>query len=116
MPEMHFRVRWPDGSWHWLAARTTPVYDEHRGVRRRIGVNWDITAAKNAAAALQQKELAQRESASKSQFLSRMSHELRTPLNAVLGFTQLLQAADRAMYAAKNAGRNTYNYESQDPR
>ena len=86
-----FRVRWPDGSYRWLASRSGPLRDASGQVVRRVGVNWDITEAKNADLARQQALLAERESRAKSQFLSRMSHELRTPLNAVLGFTQLLQ-------------------------
>ncbi len=86
-----FRVRLPDGSYRWLASRSTGLRDEQGQVGRRVGVNWDITEAKNAELARQQALLAERESQAKSQFLSRMSHELRTPLNAVLGFTQLLQ-------------------------
>ena len=86
-----FRIRLPDGSHRWLASRSAALYDERGKVIRRVGVNWDITEAKNADLARQQVLLAERESLAKSQFLSRMSHELRTPLNAVLGFTQLLQ-------------------------
>ncbi len=86
-----FRVRLPDGSYRWLASRSAALQDERGKVIRRVGVNWDITEAKNAELARQQALLAERESQAKSQFLSRMSHELRTPLNAVLGFTQLLQ-------------------------
>ena len=87
-----FRVRLPDGSYRWLASRSAALRDEHGQVVKRVGANWDITAAKNTELARQQTLLAERESQAKSQFLSRMSHELRTPLNAVLGFTQLLQS------------------------
>ncbi|MEY3253516.1 MAG: hypothetical protein RL227_2489, partial [Pseudomonadota bacterium] len=84
-----FRILTPDGQVRWLASRSSEVRDAD-GRRRRIGVNWDVTAPRMADAARRESELARRESQAKSQFLARMSHELRTPLNAVLGFTQLM--------------------------
>jgi signal transduction histidine kinase/ActR/RegA family two-component response regulator len=90
--EYEFRVVWPDGSVHWLASRSIAESDDEGRLIRRVGLNWDITKARNLRAAHEEKLTAQRELQAKSKFLSRMSHELRTPLNAVLGFTQLLQA------------------------
>jgi hypothetical protein len=87
-----FRVVWPDGTVRWLASRSTPVRDESGRAVRRIGINWDITDARNAEAARQERLLAQRESQAKARFLARISQELRTPMNAVLGFSQLLLA------------------------
>jgi PAS domain S-box-containing protein len=103
--EQAFRILRPDGSVRWLASRSVELHDEATGARRRIGVNWDITDQRNAEAVRQERELAQRESQAKSQFLARMSHELRTPLNAVLGFAQLLLAAEHGTDAGANARR-----------
>ena len=100
-----FRVVLPDGSLRWLASRSTPVRDEQGRTVRRIGINWDITDVRNAAAVREERQLAQRESQAKSRFLARISHELRTPLNAVLGFSQLLMAegADPATWPRRVA-------------
>jgi PAS domain S-box-containing protein len=48
-----FRVRWPDGSVHWLAGRGQGVYDRAGNPIRVLGVNWDQTARKKAELALQ---------------------------------------------------------------
>jgi PAS domain S-box-containing protein len=110
-----FRVVWPDGSVHWLASRSAPVYDDDGRPVRRIGLNWDVTESVIADQAMRERELALAESRAKSRFLSRISHELRTPLNAVLGFTQLLRdehapadAAERQRWLAHigDAGRH----------
>ena len=92
-----FRVVWPDGSVRWLASRSTPAPDANGHSHRRIGVNWDVTEAKNAEVNRREREVALSESKAKSEFLSRMSHELRTPLNAVLGFAQLLLISKDAL-------------------
>jgi PAS domain S-box-containing protein len=47
-----WRVVWPDGSVHWLAGRFQAFHDEAGAPRRLIGVNYDITASKQAEAAL----------------------------------------------------------------
>ena len=105
-----FRILRTDGEQRWLASRSLPVRDERGRTRMRLGVNWDITEAHEAAAARHERELVLRESQAKSELLARMSHELRTPMNAVLGFTQLLladeaRAADSAEAAATRQAR-----------
>jgi signal transduction histidine kinase/CheY-like chemotaxis protein len=76
----------------WVSVTARPLREEHGEIKGGVVVLRDITAPKQAAAAL---ELAKREAESanqaKSEFLSRMSHELRTPLNSILGFAQLLE-------------------------
>jgi len=49
---------------------------------------------------ISEKEIAEKSSRAKNEFLSRMSHELRTPLNAVIGMTNLARNTDD--HAAKN--------------
>ena len=98
-----FRIRRADGVQRWLASRSLPVRDETGRTFMRLGVNWDITEAHEAAAARHERELVLRESQAKSELLARMSHELRTPMNAVLGFTQLLLAEETAADAVAGA-------------
>jgi hypothetical protein len=88
---LEYRTLWPDGTVRWLATRGQVQRAANGKAERVIGLHWDITESKVADSALRAKELAERASAAKSEFLSRMSHELRTPLNAILGFTQLLE-------------------------
>jgi PAS domain S-box-containing protein len=103
--QYEFRVMLPDGRVRWLASRSMPVLDAQGRVTRRIGVNWDITASREAEAQRQAKAVAERESEAKSELLARMSHELRTPLNAVLGFTELLISSGDSLAPADRLAR-----------
>lgn len=80
-----------DGSVIWVLQAVTLVRDADDRPDYLVAVTKDISARKQAEAAVRAADVALRANAAKTQFLSRMSHELRTPLNAVLGFAQLLR-------------------------
>lgn len=54
------------------------------------GILRDITEKKRTEELIKAKELAERSSRIKEEFLAHMSHEIRTPMNVVIGMTQLL--------------------------
>lgn len=61
------------------------------GEVKYVGIMHDISERVKTQEILKAaKEMAEKASQAKSEFLSSMSHELRTPLNAILGFGQML--------------------------
>ena len=78
----------------WWEITARPMFAEDGAFRGYRGVAHDITDEHLAnRKLLEEKEAAERSSATKSQFLAVMSHELRTPLNAIVGFAELLGSA-----------------------
>lgn len=94
-----FRVIWPDGSVHWIAARGHASFDENGQAVRMMGITRDITDRKQIEderlhlLQAEQRARARAEEAArlKDEFLAVVSHELRTPLNTILGWTRLLR-------------------------
>ena len=63
----------------------------------QIGISWDITNLQNIEQELIKARIkAEQSDRLKSAFLAIMCHEIRTPLNAIVGFSQLLPAAETA--------------------
>jgi len=98
--EVDYRVRHRLGHDIWIRDRGKAVsYGPDGKALRMVGMQSDITRARQDEQMLRDKQAAELASQAKSEFLSRMSHEMRTPLNAVIGFSQLLGLSQNALDA-----------------
>jgi len=73
---------------------TAGVHARSKARREKALVASEQRAREAAVREQEARTEAERANREKDQFLAVLSHELRTPLNAVLGWTQILQAAD----------------------
>ncbi|MBC7624311.1 MAG: PAS domain S-box protein [Aeromicrobium sp.] len=104
-------ARAPDGRQTVVSYNATTFHDRQRNLKGVFAAARDVTEQKRLHQALQEtnaelqnaKYVAEKANLAKSDFLSSMSHELRSPLNAILGFAQLLDAADPPPTAGQKA-------------
>ncbi|MCC2680412.1 MAG: putative Hybrid histidine kinase, partial [Pseudobdellovibrio sp.] len=88
---VEYRVKWQDGSIHYLRGVGRACMEENGRATRMVGVNFDITELKTAEQKLiESRDEALKANLAKSEFLANMSHEIRTPLNTILGMSSVL--------------------------
>ncbi len=81
-----------DGSPFWSEWHLSPVMDSQGKLTHFVSLFTDTTAIRETQEDLiQAKQMAQRASAIKTNFLAMMSHEIRTPINGITGVLKLLE-------------------------
>ena len=94
--EAEYRVRHPDGEWHWLQARGRCTRDASGKVQRFVGSAIDITARKNAEAEKDRLEVQLRQSQkleAMGTLAGGIAHDFNNILGAILGYGELAQKA-----------------------
>jgi len=100
-----YRVIWPDGSIHWIAARSRRVYGADGQPLYCDGVTLDLTEHKQMEESLRRQTEALREAdRRKDDFLATLAHELRNPLAPLRNAVQILslRGDDPAVVAQTN--------------
>lgn len=92
LESIEYRFLCKNGEYRWFLDRFISVKGKLLQPSFRYGVFQDITFQKNAKEELKKaKELAEKASINKSEFIANMSHELRTPINVTLAGVQLFE-------------------------
>jgi signal transduction histidine kinase/CheY-like chemotaxis protein len=94
--EVEYRVRHPDGQWHWLQVRGRCMRDATGKAHRFVGSAIDITARKNAEAEKERLEIQLRQSQkmeAMGTLAGGIAHDFNNILGAILGYGELAQKA-----------------------
>jgi two-component system CheB/CheR fusion protein len=91
--DLTIRVRTRGTPERWLHLRGGVHRERPRGHSRMLGASLDVSERKRAEETERAREVAERASAAKSQFLAMMSHELMSPVAGVLLHCDLLEMA-----------------------
>jgi PAS domain S-box-containing protein len=94
--EVEYRVRHPDGEWHWLHVRGRCLRDASGKAHRYVGSATDITARKNAEAERERLEVQLRQSQkmeAMGTLAGGIAHDFNNILGAILGYGELAQKA-----------------------
>lgn len=84
------RIRWPDGTVHWVHGRGKPFFNEKGELIRVVGTSINIDKKVRDEEALKDALLAaQKAIRARDEFLSIASHELKTPLTSLRLQTQM---------------------------
>jgi PAS domain S-box-containing protein len=94
--EAEYRVRHPDGEWHWLQVRGRCFRDASGRVHRFVGSAMDITARKTAENEKERLEIQLRQSQkmeAMGTLAGGIAHDFNNILGAILGYGELAQKA-----------------------
>ncbi len=96
---MQYRVRWADGSLHWLESQGTCEKDAQGKVTRIFGVMADITHRKQADEALLRAE----KLAVAGRLAASVAHDINNPMEAVANLLYLISTTDSVEEARMQA-------------
>jgi PAS domain S-box-containing protein len=104
--EVEYRVRYPDGEWHWLLARGRCAFDAAGKPSRFVGSAIDVTEQKQAQLEKERLE-AQLRHSQKMEAVGTLAggiaHDFNNVLGAILGYGELA-----LQYAADNSALRRY--------